>query len=98
MKNVMFLLITATIAFSSLSAKAGKLKNIIIDTDDAITEELTSTGQGGDINSISNHKFVPYEDGVAVEAMVSGDTTDLTCTVYFKKFGENYSPTHVVCE
>lgn len=97
MKHIFLKLIFSTIVFASFSAQAGKIKDIVIDTDEAITEELQMRGEGL-VESIFNHKFVTYEEGVAVQATASNEMTEWTCTVYFKKIADNYSPVQVSCE
>jgi hypothetical protein len=97
MKNIFIKFVMTTILFSSLNAQAGKIKDIVIDTDEAITEELQIRGEGL-VESIYNHQFVTYEEGVAVQATASNEMTEWTCIVYFKKIGDNYSPVQVSCE
>lgn len=97
MKKTILKIIVSLIVFVTVSAQAGKIKDIVIDTDDAITEELHNQGEGY-IDSISNHKFITYADGIAVQATASNEMTQWTCTVYFKKIGDNYSVSQVICD
>ena len=97
MKNIFLKILLGTITFAALHANAGKMKDIVIDTDDAIIEKLVQQGENS-IDEISGHQFTDYTDGIAVQATASNYNSSWICTVYFKKTNENYSVEKINCK
>lgn len=97
MKKIILSILFLVIIFSGFITKAGDLKNILIDTDDAIVQEFYNKGDD-QIDDITNHQFVLYADGIAVQAVVTSVNNRWVCTVYFKKLNDIFSPINVVCK
>lgn len=89
------------IAFSS-SSHAGKLKDIVIDAEDAITFNFYDNG-GLVVQNISGFEMFTTEIGIEVKANVStkngqnGETLNWICFVSFEEVEGQFSPLEVNC-
>ena len=93
LKSVLSILFVFSLSSYSF---AGKIKDLIIDADEAIVSELAR--QGESVDQISGHRFVNFADGVAVEADAAYYELNWKCTVYFKKQNDSYSVQNTVCK
>lgn len=102
MKKTILSLSTILVITSSSNVFAGGVKNLLIDAEEAISENFYQ--QGLSVESVTNHQFTPVKNGIGLKADV--ETTNpknmsgqsWTCIVSFEKTGANYSPKTVDCE
>lgn len=75
---------------------AGKVKDLVIDADEAIVAELNR--QGESVDEISDHRFVPSKDGIAVQAQARNFGLSWTCVVTFQEINSSYEVISTVCQ
>ena len=91
-----------TIAALTTSVQAGKIKELLIETDDAINHEMYDYADLA-VESISNHDLQMTSDGVQVVADVvtrnphTGRLGNWTCTVSFTKINESMEYKDIDC-
>ncbi|MCK6595602.1 MAG: hypothetical protein L6Q33_10405 [Bacteriovoracaceae bacterium] len=91
-----------TIAALTSSVQAGKIKELLIETDDAINHEMYDYADLS-VESISNHDLQMTSDGVQVIADVvtrnphTGRLGNWTCTVSFTKINESMEYKDIDC-
>jgi len=91
-----FFQITALVLLLSPSLFAGKVKDLVIDADDAIVSELNR--QGESVDEISGHRFVPSKNGIAVQALAHSFGLSWTCVVTFQEINSSYEVVSTVCQ
>ena len=102
MKKMILLLTTICLLSVSSNVFAGAVKNLLMDTDDAIASEFFDNGLR--VDSIENHSFTTVKNGIGVKADVetTNPTSKMgqswTCVVSFQKIGSSYSAYDVDCK
>jgi hypothetical protein len=90
------------LSFITSTAFAGKMKDILIDTEDAIYSEFQDAGDRK-VLSISEHKLQSTNKGVSVSALVVTENIyskveqTWDCLVSFEKINGSFTPVDVNC-
>jgi hypothetical protein len=102
MKKMILVLSGFMMLSVSSSIFAGAVKDILIDTDDAITSEFFDNGLR--VESIENHSFSTVKSGIGVKAEVETSNPvskigqSWTCIVTFQKINSKYIAQDVDCK
>ncbi len=75
---------------------AGKVKDLVIEADEAIVAELNR--QGESVDEILGHQFVPSKEGISVQAQARSFGLSWTCVVTFQEINSSYEVISTFCQ
>lgn len=101
MRKAVLSLVAIALLVLSASTQAGALKNLIIETDDAIYAEFYENAERS-VVSITEHELVTTTSGVDVKTKVVSKTSynklqTWSCVVSFEKTNNKFIPVAVEC-